>query len=137
MILSFLSLLISSALALWRKAWDQDKLCVDASGPNFRIAPFSPSRLAPGNENEVKFKSVTASGAVPLCDDALPFYWLAHVLLGHVANNKKLPSRIVKFPKNGEMKKEAVDFRSMLRFAKQFVLNGEGQNQNLPANTSK
>jgi len=90
--------------------------------------------------NEVKFKSVTASGATPLCDDALPFYWLSHVLLGHISNNKKLPSRSVPTPppsagidednKASAFKKEAADFRSMLRFAKQFVSNGEGAPSN-------
>ncbi|CAO1622238.1 unnamed protein product [Jaminaea pallidilutea] len=32
------------------------------------------------------FTAKTASGAVPLCEDALPFYWLSHVLLGHATS---------------------------------------------------
>ncbi|PWN24298.1 hypothetical protein BCV69DRAFT_296581 [Microstroma glucosiphilum] len=34
------------------------------------------------------FTSKTASGAVPLCEDALPFYWLSHVLLGHATSQQ-------------------------------------------------
>lgn len=34
------------------------------------------------------FTSKTASGATPLCEDALPFYWLSHVLLGHATSQQ-------------------------------------------------
>lgn len=55
------------------------------------------STSPPPNEPPRFFTSKTASGATPLCEDALPFYWLSHVLLGH-ATSKSVP---LKRPQTG------------------------------------
>lgn len=151
------------ALERWREAWDFDPLCKHVSGPlsgshgsehnsahsgspitgTFENVNGSSSSHMPNHGGKV-FSSATASGATPLCDDALPFYWLAHVLLGHAASGKGIPRRsggaesasgsapgMENF--GAESVREAgagtgniPDFRSMLRFAKQFVNAGEG-----------
>ncbi|CEH16099.1 FOG: Zn-finger [Ceraceosorus bombacis] len=133
------------ALARWRKAWDMDDLCLCASGPAGRAkAGHAPDARRPFGENVI-FTAQTASGATPLCDDALPFYWLAHVLLGHVSSpTTALPRRspspsladqnhrgnpaegLDADDSGGQPSKGSPDFRSMLRFAKAFVQQGEG-----------
>lgn len=155
------------ALSRWRSAWDADSLCLHASSPVAQAKAEAEQRAreqaaklaaeeaasasnaegdkaAPAGGSATSpppapvFTSKTASGATPLCEDALPFYWLSHVLLGH-ANGRKAPTAGATVPKQEE-KQDGVaeekdgkdgaqalpDFRSMLRFAKTFVNAGEG-----------
>ncbi|CAO1623141.1 unnamed protein product [Sympodiomycopsis kandeliae] len=164
--------LFKRALSRWRAAWDADVSCVHASGPAKQAnktaedghdgtkkessgekveLPALPAANAGLSDSTPAFTSKTASGATPLCEDALPFYWLCHVLLGHAT------SRRVSVKSSGHSKKNSLsetnglpfgptiktgaaadgqaannrkvpDFRSMLRFAKAFVNSGEGSN---------
>ncbi|CAO1635128.1 unnamed protein product [Parajaminaea phylloscopi] len=158
------------ALHRWRKAWDADELCLGASSPAASARAEELAKEKAANDGEGKgetpadapgaddageiprtFSSKTASGATPLCEDALPFYWLSHVLLGH-ATSKSMPIRRSPTASNGPAEdtsphqqtqhseevngetngsapsaaRRIPDFRSMLRFAKAFVNSGEG-----------
>lgn len=138
------------ALARWRKAWDQDPACRfasvkkpgtqddmdtsdDAKADRARAGACTVDR--PEDLQQTLLTPLTASGATPLSDDALPLYWLAHVLVTHAASNQRLPLRSVEgrtgaAAKNGGYAvvgggPEMPDFRAMLRFAKNFVTRGE------------
>jgi hypothetical protein len=156
------------ALSRWRDAWDQDDLCLAASGPAVRAKAAKYDGDMSWLGSHYLFASQTASGAVPLSDDALPFYWLAYVLLGHASaasttaptatsssegENGRRPSPTQLMKKIGRMadsyskkddrgdskltptggkvaaenggEERKPDYRSMLRFAKAFVSNGE------------
>ena len=146
--------LYKKALARWRKAWDQDPTCRFASAkkPKEGDEMDTSEDLVDGKVNWVAsaaagkhdwpeelqrtlFTPLTASGATPLSNDALPLYWLAHVLVTHAASNQRLPLRSVEgrmgaASKNGGYAvmsggPEMPDFRAMLRFAKNFVTRGE------------
>lgn len=98
------------ALSRWRKAWDDDPVCIHASSPVKQSKAEQDSAEQQGQDSTAKpstttngaslpddlprplFTSKTASGATPICEDALPFYWLSHVLLGH-ATNSAMPVR--------------------------------------------
>lgn len=105
--------LFKRALSRWRKAWDEDESCLHASSPAAQAKAASQSPNGSGSDNSSEqskpadvrassspasgpatplFTSKTASGATPLCEDALPFYWLCHVLLGH-ATSRPVPRR--------------------------------------------
>ena len=141
------------ALSRWREAWDQDTLCLAASAPTAREKAVKMG-LGDGNVawlgSHYLFASKTASGATPLSDDALPFYWLAVILLDyatmlHDEDAKTSPkSKIVilaeafKPVSNGEVKieeegagdrEDLPNYRSLLRFAKAFVTSGEKLDQ--------
>lgn len=144
--------LFKRALSRWREGWDEDKSCLQASSPVAQAAAAAERTAGPlKKEDEAEassspdFTSKTASGATPLCEDALPFYWLSHVLLGHATSRPvavRSSGSIVRStspPKGGEQNRCGVsqgaetnrrvpDFRSMLRFAKSFVNAGEGIN---------
>ncbi|KAN0064823.1 hypothetical protein ACQY0O_001880 [Thecaphora frezii] len=124
------------ALSRWRKSWDQDETCKTASSPAAAAAAAaaqerSVSDVARGFTSEALFTPLTASGATSLCDDALPLYWLSHVLVTHAASDQKLPlrsSESIRKATGGAAATNGVDmpdFRSMLRFAKNFVTRGE------------
>ena len=75
------------ALHRWRQAWDQDFLCLIASGP----AGYARMQKLTNNNSDMSFlgdhhlfSSQTASRATALVDDALPFYWLARLLISNV-----------------------------------------------------
>jgi hypothetical protein len=143
------------ALSRWREAWDQDGLCLAASAPAAREKAVKMG-LGDGNVawlgSHYLFASKTASGGTPLSDDALPFYWLAVILLEYAAlpqgegvTDRPVP-KIIQLaeaykpsPLNGEakIKEEEVvatqdglpNYRSLLRFAKAFVTSGEDLGQ--------
>ena len=107
------------ALSRWRKAWDLDESCRSASSPMVAQPPSRPQ------DQDTPFTPLTASGATPLCDDALPLYWLGHVLVTHAASDQKLPLRNSTGSAAFGASRDMPDFRSMLRFAKNFVTRGE------------
>ncbi|PWY99522.1 hypothetical protein BCV70DRAFT_120096 [Testicularia cyperi] len=134
------------ALSRWRKAWDEDPTCRFASTARPGHAHHNGSAHATASQlgaegeallNGSLFTPLTASGATPLSDDALPLYWLGHVLVTHAASNQKLPLRSPHGPVviNGDLRSAErhstgggppmPDFRAMLRFAKNFVTRGE------------
>nr|CDI53691.1 c2h2 zinc finger protein zas1a [Melanopsichium pennsylvanicum 4] len=130
------------ALARWRKAWDADPTCRFASvkkpiyEDDMDTSPDGRFKTRwPDEAPQTLFTPLTASGATSLSDDALPIYWLAHVLVTHAASNQRLPLRSVEGRmgaqgKNGDYSvmgggPEMPDFRAMLRFAKNFVMRGE------------
>ncbi|PWN52700.1 hypothetical protein IE53DRAFT_258996 [Violaceomyces palustris] len=132
------------ALSRWRAGWDQDRTCRCASGPkaqnnnnNNSSSPegaatrSSVSSQSEGLGGDPLFTSFTASGATPVCDDALPLYWLAHVLIGHAGSDQRLPmkgsnaSSPDSATSGSSPSRDMPDFRAMLRFAKDFVLRGE------------
>lgn len=146
--------LFKKALARWRKAWDQDPTCRFASvrktdggsdaAADDKVHWTTPTAATGGKHEWPKelqrtlFTPLTASGATPLSNDALPMYWLAHVLVTHAASNQRLPLRSVDSKlgspaaRNGSSGYAAAnggpdmpDFRAMLRFAKNFVTRGE------------
>jgi hypothetical protein len=150
--------LYKRALSRWRKAWDGDGTCKlasvkkagqagqtaqtsgaasDMSDDSLSTHSGSPTnkRAWPAELQPTLFTPLTASGATPLSDDALPLYWLAHVLVTHAASNQRLPLRSVESRtgaagRNGAFAAkgggpEMPDFRAMLRFAKNFVTRGE------------
>ncbi|KAJ1026769.1 hypothetical protein NDA16_002066 [Ustilago loliicola] len=142
--------LFKKALVRWRKAWDQDPTCRFASVKRDKgeddmdtsddvTSHWTRSGATKGSWPEELqqrlFTPLTASGATPLSDDALPMYWLAHVLVTHAASNQRLPLRSVEgrmgaAGRNGGYAvvsggPEMPDFRAMLRFAKNFVTRGE------------
>ncbi len=133
--------LYKKALARWRKAWDADPTCRFASVKKSKVdddTSDEDDRAKSHWPDELKqtlFTPLTASGATPLSDDALPLYWLAHVLVTHAASNQRLPLRSVEgrmgaAGKNGSYAvmsggPDMPDFRAMLRFAKNFVIRGE------------
>ncbi|PWN25924.1 hypothetical protein BDZ90DRAFT_280910 [Jaminaea rosea] len=160
------------ALRRWRSAWDADNLCLHASSPVAQAkaeaearAKEQAAKLAAAKEAEKEgekengeravpaankdvaasppvFTSKTASGATPLCEDALPFYWLSHVLLGH-ASGRKVSAPGMPASKGEEKdgkqtgdKASIPDLRSMLRFAKTFVNAGEGASESAGADGS-
>lgn len=121
------------ALARWRKAWDHDNLCLGASGHTGQLKAAKLSVSEPGTHH--LFASRTASGATPLSDDALPFFWLAQVLLVHGSSNHALshdsdltpPNSTIESPATASLTPEQKragklpDFKRMLRVAKNFV----------------
>ncbi|EST05150.1 hypothetical protein PSEUBRA_005412 [Kalmanozyma brasiliensis GHG001] len=138
-------LLYKKALARWRKAWDQDPTCRfasvkkskgDADMDTSDDLPVGAGKYDwPEELQQTLFTPLTASGATPLANDALPLYWLAHVLVTHAASNHRLPLRSVEGRmgapgRNGGYTvvsggPDMPDFRAMLRFAKNFVTRGE------------
>ncbi|SPO23830.1 uncharacterized protein UTRI_03642_B [Ustilago trichophora] len=142
--------LYKRALSRWRKAWDDDPTCRFASvtkaknADNMDTSDDTRTKWAtsgagkgdwPEELQKTLFTPLTASGATPLSDDALPLYWLAHVLVTHASSNQRLPLRSVEgrmgaAGRNGGYSAmgggpEMPDFRAMLRFAKNFVTRGE------------
>ncbi|SJX63083.1 uncharacterized protein SRS1_13909 [Sporisorium reilianum f. sp. reilianum] len=145
--------LYKKALARWRKAWDQDPTCRFASAKkstsdaeedmdvsedgqvNWIASAAAGKHDWPEELQRTLFTPLTASGATPLSNDALPLYWLAHVLVTHAASNQRLPLRSVEGRMGAPSKNggyavvsggpEVPDFRAMLRFAKNFVTRGE------------
>lgn len=145
--------LFKKALSRWRKAWDQDPTCRFASAKKStsgngmdsiddgnvhwaNVATATEGKHEwPKELQQTLFTPLTASGATPLSNDALPLYWLAHVLVTHAASNQRLPLRSVEGrmgapSRNGGYTAvgggpEMPDFRAMLRFAKNFVTRGE------------
>jgi len=148
------------ALARWRSAWNSDPMCKNVgwvqrwddpsvldTGEGMHIdmddGTDSSSR-AHGNSALPIFTSRTSHGATPLCDDALPFCWLGHVLLDHVSRGKKLPQRPVgstvaagkenisnktkaklgQSPTPADLTATVPDFRVLLKLAKQYVSGG-------------
>ncbi|KAJ1026399.1 hypothetical protein NDA13_003780 [Ustilago tritici] len=144
--------LYKKALTRWRKAWDQDPTCrfasvkrnkgetddvdtlADGVSPNWFKSGTTKGNW-PEELQQTLLTPLTASGATPLSDDALPMYWLAYVLVTHAASNQRLPLRSVEgrmgaASRNGGYAvvsggPEMPDFRAMLRFAKNFVIRGE------------
>ena len=148
-----------AALILWRLAWDDDDLCLAASGPLGRARAAKLSLIDSDMAwmgSHYLFASQTASGATPICDDALPFYWLAYVLLRLATSaegeqevvaerqDSSSPSSVLmekmsELARGGtaKVKEEGVDgnmpdFRSMLRLAKAFVSSGEAHSNIAP-----
>ncbi|TKY89292.1 hypothetical protein EX895_001823 [Sporisorium graminicola] len=149
--------LYKKALARWRNAWDQDPTCRFASAKKPTTTTTTEQDEMDVTEEDAKvnwiasaaagkhdwpeelqrtlFTPLTASGATPLSNDALPMYWLAHVLVTHAASNQRLPLRSAEgrmgaTSKNGGYEvvsggPDMPDFRAMLRFAKNFVTRGE------------
>lgn len=121
------------ALARWRKAWDQDTTCRAASSRSTSGEVKEESPEAPWNDT--LFTPLTASGATSLAEDALPLYWLGHVLVTHAGSDQKLPLRsagpVMMKDTNGVSSEtpgsapDMPDYRAMLRFAKNFVSRGE------------
>ncbi|CDS01350.1 hypothetical protein [Sporisorium scitamineum] len=144
--------LYKKALVRWRKAWDQDPTCRFASAKKPKTEQEDMDVTEDGRVNWIAsaaagkhdwpeelqrtlFTPLTASGATPLSNDALPLYWLAHVLVTHAASNQRLPLRNIEGRMGASSKNggyavvsggpEMPDFRAMLQFAKNFVTRGE------------
>lgn len=90
---------LRQALRRWRTAWNEDDLCLAASGPEGR------ARAAKLQESDSKmtflgshhlFTSQTASGATAAMEDALPFYWLGCVLLDHAVVKGDFDASVVR-----------------------------------------
>ncbi|KAK0562094.1 hypothetical protein OC861_005499 [Tilletia horrida] len=139
------------ALARWRKAWDSDATCAgvgwvqrwnEPAAKNGDAMQEDDADSSLGGGPSSVFTSRTSHGATPLCDDALPFYWLGHVLLDHVTRGRKLPQRpasslLAAGKENVSNKTKAKlstapinvngfvpDYRVLLKLAKEYVSEG-------------
>ncbi len=84
-------------------------------------------RAWPAELQPTLFTPLTASGATPLSDDALPLYWLAHVLVTHARRTSGCRCAVSKAGRARRAQRcvcsqgeagEMPDFRAMLRFAR-------------------